>query len=433
MGKKKLILLYLLLLIGIDLFVLAGFWIFWSVRPNTVQVNEDLTIQSWRAFEEEYHNSNTNLKFWNGNFYLVHQSSPHHWASPVSKIIVRRSSNALDFSEIVAEFDSEGLEIRDPKLGAIDGKLFVYALPNEGILGLPLNIPYKTVYSYTTDGISWTNFTDLTGDIAGWNMWAPKTNDGSTWYVTAHDIDSETVALFKTKDGIEWTKVSNIVTGGLASESALDFTKDGKIVVASRCEMLGLVFGDIRANTIVSYAEAPYTDWSTQINAYVTKLDGPAIFYNPIDGENYAIGRFEPEAKGVFTATGSMINKKRTSIFLLDEEKGLTYLSDLPSGGDTAYVGAVVKGSFVYLSYYTSHIDTDYVWLQGMGLPSYIRIAKISLGNLASVAHDPPALPVEGFALDNTFFVIAYCAIAIAGGYFFVKNFSRKKSKTKSE
>lgn len=374
---------------------IASIAVYWFYRPNTSYINPNLDMTVEQAFEEDWHNSNTNLEYWKGNFYLVHQSSINHWAALVSKIVVRKSAIGENYDTIVVELNSPGEDIRDPKFGNFNDTLFIYALPNHVNL-IPINSPYKTVYSKTTDGVTWTEFKDIEGDAAdGWNLWRPKTLDNITWYVTAHKTGH--VALFSSTNGVKWDKVSDISTGNLCSESAMDFTSNGDIIATSRCEasIFGGFIGDFNGHTLISIASAPYTSW-TKTESYVTKLDGPAVFLNPVDNKTYAVGRYEPEAKGLFTAMGSFFCKKRTSIFLLEPNK-LIYLSDFPSGGDTSYLGAIVKDGRVYLSYYTSDITRDFIWLEGQMMPSSVMIANVSLTSLAAVAANPPIVPLEGF------------------------------------
>lgn len=398
------------------LFFFAALNVYWFYRPNTAFINKDLDMEVNQAFEQEYHNSNTNLIYWKGDFYLVHQTSPQHWTSSESKIIIRKSSDGENFDKIIATLDYNGIDIRDPKFAEIEGKLFLYALPNKGYYGLPFNVPYTTVYSYSEDGKEWTDWEEIKGDAEGFNFWRPKTYDNITWYVTAHDIPVGGLKLFKSTNGKDWDKVSTIYNQDLVSETAMEFLPNGDIICVSRCEVTSGLIGDFRAYTLISVAESPYDEWE-QEKSYVTKLDGPAIFLNPEDNNTYAVGRYEPEAKGVFTSTGSFFNKKRSSIFLLEQDK-LVYLSDLPSGGDTSYFGTVVKGAYVYLSYYTSDFDRDYIWFQGMIMPSYIMVAKIKLNSLVEIADDPPLLYTEGFAFDHIFMILGYIAIIAALIYF---------------
>ena len=114
----------------------------------------------------------------------------------------------------------------------------------------------------------------------------------------------------------------------------------------------------------------------------------------------YAVGRYQPARTAPLSKQGSVLCKKRTSLFLVKED-GLTYLSDLPSAGDTAYAGVAIRGSDAYVCYYTSRIDRDYPWIAGMIGATDIRMAKISLPSLAAVgpisSQDPPPYALAGF------------------------------------
>ena len=108
----------------------------------------------------------------------------------------------------------------------------------------------------------------------------------------------------------------------------------------------------------------------------------------------FAVGRYQPERLAGLSEQGSAFSKKRTSLFLVRED-GLTYLSDLPSSGDTSYAGSVILGDEAYVCYYTSPIDKDYPWLIGMLSPTNIRMAKISLHSLVRLAGSPPAARID--------------------------------------
>ena len=126
-------------------------------------------------------------------------------------------------------------------------------------------------------------------------------------------------------------------------------------------------------------ASPPYTEWR-YAKSQVTRLDGPALFR--YDGRIYAVARYQPGTRGRYTKLGSVFSRKRTSLFLVEENR-LVYLSDLPSAGDTSYAGVVLRDGYLYASYYTSNIGRDYPWLVGMLVRSDIRVAKVGLESIA--------------------------------------------------
>lgn len=399
MNKKYILFFQWFLVISFILsFTLVSILVYWYYRPNTSYLNDDLDLESWDVVADGSHNSNTDMIEWKNEFYLIHAASPFHLGTSESKLVIRKSSDAKDW-EKVTEIDLEGdQDIRDPKFANISNILFCYCLVNEpGIAN-----PYKTMYSSSEDGKDWTEWKDLKGDAdEGWLFWRPKTPDnGTTWYVPAYWWEHGKSRLFQSTDGIEWEKVSDIYSGETNDETAIEFYPDGKMISTARLEGITDInlIGDSTGSTLISVADNPYDKWE-QVKSRVTRLDGPYLFeYN---GKIYAAGRFEPDARGIFTEMGSFFNRKRTSLFLIEKDK-ITYLSDLPSNGDTAYCGVVQKDGYAYISYYTNYINKDMTWIEGIISPTNIRIAKVMLSKLEKVAEDPPDLPSPSpIKIDN--------------------------------
>jgi hypothetical protein len=119
------------------------------------------------------------------------------------------------------------------------------------------------------------------------------------------------------------------------------------------------------------------------VKSSLTRLDGPCLFsYN---GRTFSVGRYQASFAPGVVEQGGLFSRKRTSIFLV-EENGLTRLTDLPSAGDTSYAGIAVRGDEAYVSYYTSPLERDYPWFLGMLRRSDIRMARISLPALERLA-----------------------------------------------
>ncbi len=140
------------------LFILLAHW---ALRPNRAVVEPAVVIESWETVADGSHNSNTDLISWQGQYLLIHASSPFHFASERSRLILHRSPDARHWTPI-AEFDAAGEDIRDPKLAVIDGRLFLYALKNTEFTAEP----YQTVYAQSDDGLTWTPFEEV--EPAGW-------------------------------------------------------------------------------------------------------------------------------------------------------------------------------------------------------------------------------------------------------------------------
>jgi hypothetical protein len=346
------------------------------LRPKAAGVDRRVVRETWDAVADGKHNSNTDLTYFDGWFYLCHQTSPYHLGSRRSRLLLWRSRDARAW-EKVTEFKNEtGREYRDPKFGQIHGRLFLYVLPNLTVMAEPVT----TMYSSSADGVSWEPMAEV--NQPGWLYWRPKTRDGQTWYVTAYWNKHGKSMLFKSSDGIGWEPVSMIYEGERNDETDFEFLPDGRIIATARLEGNGNEWGDATASTLISVAEPPYDRWSYR-KSPVTRLDGPCLF--PYRGRVYALGRHQVTQARRFVEQGGMYSRKRTSLYLVEED-GLTYLCDLPSAGDTSYAGIVIQGDDLYASYYTSDVKRDYTWVLGMFRPTSIRMAKIHLPSLEALA-----------------------------------------------
>jgi hypothetical protein len=369
---KWLGLVILTVILAVGLIVL-----FFYLRPNKSDVSQELNIETWPAVADGRHNSNTDMIYWNDAFWMIHASAPWHFGSVKTKLVLWKSPDARTW-EKTAEFQNPGEDIRDPKFAVIGDKLFMYSLKNKNF---PEAEPYFTLVTSSTDGVAWGPMVSVNQD--GWLFWRPKSPDGGkTWYVAAYWHEHGKSILLKSTDGWVWEKVSDIYDGDFNDETDIEFLPDGRLLATARLEVAGYYFGDNRGNTLIAVASPPYTEW-TENHSTVTRLDGPYLFsYN---GRVYAAGRYQPGKKPFMFETGSILSKRRTSLYLVQED-GLIRLSDLPSAGDTSYPGVVIRGDDAYISYYTSSITHDFPWIIGMLSRSDIMMAKVNLKELEALA-----------------------------------------------
>jgi hypothetical protein len=357
-------------------FEAPGFIAHLLLRPHVAGVNADVVRETWDAVADGKHNSNTDLTFFEGWFYLCHQTSPYHLGSRRSRLLLWRSRDARLWEKVTEFKNQTGLEYRDPKFATIKGRLFLYVLPNLTLMAEPVS----TEYTSSGDGVTWDPLVEV--NQPGWLYWRPKTRDGATWYVTAYWNEHGKSMLFKSGDGIDWTPVSTIYEGERNDETDFEFLPDGRIISTARLEGNGNQWGDATAATLISVASPPYERWSYSRSA-VTRLDGPCLF--PYNGRVYAIGRYQATRAPRVVEQGGMYSRKRTSAFLV-EEHGLTYLTDLPSAGDTSYAGIVIRGDDLIASYYTSPPEKDWPWSMGLFRRTDIKMARLHLPSLEALA-----------------------------------------------
>jgi len=360
----------------LSLLILIGIW---YVRPNRSVIDPSLKMETWDAVADGTHNSNTDMIYWKGAFFMVHATSPFHFASSQSRLKVQRSFDARNW-ETVATFDASGEDIRDPKFAVIKDQLFLYALKNTDFTAEP----HDTVAAFSQDGLTWSPFQNMSEDSRGWLFWRPKTLDGQTWYVPAYWSGHNRSALLTSTDGLNWQMTAQIYSGDRNDETDIEFLPDGRMIGTARLEFSDSYTGDPRGSTLITLASPPYTEWKAQVKDPLTRLDGPNLF--SYHGRIYAVGRFQPVTSGPFAYPGSILATRRTSLFEVRPDR-LVYLSDLPSAGDTSYSGLVARGDDLFICYYTSDVHHDFGWILGMVSPSNIRMAHLSLVNLEALAN----------------------------------------------
>jgi len=359
--------------------LVVGILAWWSLRPNRARVDARLRIEHWPAVADGVHNSNTDMIEWQGDLLLVHDARPYHLGTPRSRLVVRRSADGGRSWEPLATLRAPGKDIRDPKLAVIGGRLFLYALPNSSTMATPEG----TVLATSDDAVTWSEFVPVGPE--GWLFWRPKSPDGGrTWYVAAYWHAHGAAKLLRSTDGVAWEEVSTIHEGEGNDETAIEFLGDGRLLATARLEVTpDAVLGHANAGTMILVADPPYTAWRrTRVSN--TRLDGPNLF--SLDGQVYAVARWQPPPHGPFTRMASTLARKRTALYRVDPER-LVWLSDLPSSGDTSYAGVVRRGGDLYVDWYTSDIERDPPWLLGMFLRSDVHFAKIPVDAIHAVSN----------------------------------------------
>ena len=79
-------------------FVVPGWISYWLLHPHAAGVNREVVRETWDAVADGAHNSNTDLTFFDGWFYLCHQTSPYHLGSRRSRLLLWRSRDARTWS-----------------------------------------------------------------------------------------------------------------------------------------------------------------------------------------------------------------------------------------------------------------------------------------------------------------------------------------------
>jgi len=255
---------------------------------------------------------------------------------------------------------------RDPHLIVADDRLYVIVGTSSWSEAMPEIGKEKryvrTYCSYTDDGINWSKPQQIYEDHY-W-VWGVGYADG-IFYGLAYSGDGKLadaathLHLVRSNDALDWEKVSQVSPDG--SEATFRMAEDGTMRVAIRD----------KKETMLSIATAkpPFEDWQlTDVDKII-----PAPKLIQVGGQEYIIGHHHlPDSNN----PGSYIDR-RTSVWRIEDYK-LEHVLDLPSSGDTSYVGVIIQeDESVLLIYYSQH-EVKYSaehWI----CPANIYLAQIRL------------------------------------------------------
>src|SRR6056297_696136 len=88
------------------------------MKKSKIQAEEEFRC---RVSKEDSYNAFTDLVYYQGKFWVAYRTGKGH-VSPHGKIIIRSSEDGKDW-ELIEELHQEGLDLRDPRLAVLDGKL----------------------------------------------------------------------------------------------------------------------------------------------------------------------------------------------------------------------------------------------------------------------------------------------------------------------
>jgi len=308
-----------------------------------------------RIYEDGWHNAFTDFQFFKGRYYICFRNGLSH-VSPEGKAVVIASDDLIDWRRAGVPVNTMG-DDRDPHMVATEDRLFVYA----GNVTRPDPVQHgdegprliRSVCSFSEDGTTWTEPRQVYRD--GYWLWGVGRgndrlyglaygNEPSEWNLKPTELH-----LLQSTDGLEWEQVSVVTKNG--SEATFRITDAGAMRVAIRG-------GDENRFTI-AVAKPPFTDWRLQDLG--ESIPAPRLVV--AGGREYVIGRQHLRERGGLGGSGDAggpdgpgrIVERRTSIWQVAED-GVVHVLDLPSGGDTSYVGAVQQeDGALLLSYYSQH------------------------------------------------------------------------------
>ena len=336
-----------------------------------------------------------------------------------------RGRTLAPLSDVDASNLPGGRDIRDPKLVQMDGRLSLYAISRlPGFHYRDLGGEAWTVRADSTDGgRTWSppvrtyEDVDANGAETFWGFWRfterRSTDAGRrkrrTLFATGYDDFDVAVGLFASDDGIAWEKRATIIESynDVPSEAELRFFgRNHDTAVA----LVRLDNQDILADgqTAICTAHDPFVDWECGCRIE-QRLDGPTWIVRRVRGRARSF---------VFARKHLPCTFKRTAIYelrgdLTDPAAPIEgcEVQELMSSGDTAYTSLAPLGRNRFLlGWYSSPVDRELPWFEGISSPSDIWLADVNLSRAPArcVAPapehgcEPPTLPEGTRAFDVT-------------------------------
>ena len=294
-----------------------------------------------KVWDEAPHNAFTDLIRWDGRFWITfRESSGHVGGDGRCRVLVSGDGREWRSAALVAE---AGVDLRDPKLSVTpEGRLMLTmgGTIHEG--QRPTGRRPRVAFS--ADGMDWSGSQPVL-DAGDW-LWRVTWHRGVAYgvsYRTPPGSTERKVTLYRSDDGSQWRRVTDLAIDGSPNETTLRFVGDTMIALVRR------EAGDRHAR--IGTATPPYEDWSWNPTEHL--LGGPNFI--EIDGTLWAAGRHYPGGA-------------RTELFRMTTDS-LTPALTLPSGGDTSYPGLLFHDGLLWISYYSSHGGRSAIYLAKVRLP----------------------------------------------------------------
>jgi hypothetical protein len=348
------------------------------------------------VYSDGLHNENTQMIRLGDRILLIFRGGETgQIGSAAAHINVFESSDGgrtfAKISEVNANNLPGGRDIRDPKLVEMNGTLFLYAISRlPGSHYRDFGGQAWVIRAQSTDGgHTWTPPEKTYADVDAmhqetfWGFWrytkrsytaggAPR----QTLYATAYQDGDTAVGLFASDDGITWEKRATIIASydDVPSEAELQFFGDNQDTAVA---LVRLDNRDILADgqTAICTAKDPFDTWECG-RRIDERLDGPTWFVRTTSSTPRSF---------VFARKHLPCTFKRTAAYELRGDLAdpnapiqVCEIQELQSSGDTAYTGlAAIDQDHYLLSWYSSAVDQELPWLQGIYSPSDIWVADV--------------------------------------------------------
>lgn len=289
-------------------------------------------------WQQAAHNAFTDLVDFNDALWCVFREGSDH-VSDDGAFRILRSIDGENWHS-AALLQDPNADLRDAKFSVSPtGKLL---LLGAAALHYRSNLTHQSYLWQSDDGYHWPA-PQAVGEANIW-LWRMAWQQQQLYALGYKVGQPRLVRLYSSKDSQQFTAVADIYSGSYANESGLLFSADATALCLLRRDPEPGLFGQ---------SQPPYTDWHWQDIG--CRIGGPQ-WLQLADGRLLACVRLYDD-------------KVRTSLCWIDRRSGkLSEALPLPSGGDCSYAGMVLRGTRLYISYYSSHQSNTAIYLAVVAL-----------------------------------------------------------------
>lgn len=323
------------------------FFLFFAVI-SFIGHGQNVSYTVSKIWDKAPHCAFTDLISYNGKFYCTFREGNGHvpWPSGVNGTIRVLVSNKGDKWKSLCSLSIKDKDLRDSKLSITpDGRLMLLMAAcdynHDGKVGPPLNSRLCHVSFLDNKERQFSNPKPINVDPLirsdyDW-LWRVSWHKGIGYGVIYRKKDKSKSSLFlvKTTNGLDYKLMEPFDVDGIPGECSIEFSPKDKMSIIIRRDSTSDISG------LMATSEYPYNKWKWE--DLKNHLGGPQIKY--FKDDVYLIG----------TRSYLVQNNTKTAIYSYQPQKGLKYLMELPSGGDTSYPGMVINNDYLYVSYYSSH------------------------------------------------------------------------------
>jgi hypothetical protein len=330
----------------------------------TKVVASDPAIQVKKIWDFAPHNAFTDLINFKNKFYCTFREASGHvpgLSGTNGKIRVLVSTDGEKW-ESFALLEKEGYDLRDSKLSITPGKKLMVLMGGSAYNGNILlgRLTHVSFLSESKNAFSKPVPVKIDKKIkSGFDwLWRVTWFNGKGYGVIYQKKDkiSSRAFLVSTKNGTDYSLITELQVGGIPNESSILVKQDREMVIVVRREGGNL-------NGYLGHSVPPYKTWVWKDLGL--RLGGPDIV--PSINNTYLIGT------RIFKSEGM-----RTALIQADKTGLLKQVLELPRGGDNSYPGMITYNDSMWVSYYSSHEGKTQIYLAKIPMD---YLSKMVAGN----------------------------------------------------